>query len=148
MTFIISKRKNNIDWIFRMRLTSSDTAEHHKHAYYTIQVAIAKALEVPNVEWVALTHVQHKADELRCDGFISIPEDYLKKKKRKQSKEKEEKKEDLRRISELYRNTFDEAERDEFVNRLEAAKQADSHYHKTLVKVESTIAYCFLFRYY
>ena len=120
-----------------MRLTSSDIAEHHKHSYYKLQVAIAKALEIPNVEWVRLTNVQHKADELRCDGFISIPEEYLKKKKRKQSDPEKQKQRDLKRkISAMYRNTFDDAERGEFMNRLEAAKEENSHYHQTLVKVK------------
>lgn len=119
-----------------MRLSSSDIGEHHKHSYYKLQVAVAKALEIPNVEWVRFTNVQHKAHELRCDGFISIPEEYLKKAKRKKSDpHKEKAKDDMRRLSAMYRNTFDEAERDQFVNRLEAAKQEHSNYHESLVKV-------------
>ena len=69
---------NYIDWIFRIRLSSSDIAEYHKHSCYKLQVSIAKALEIPNVEWVRITNVQHKIDELKFDGFISIPEEYLK----------------------------------------------------------------------
>ena len=39
----------------------------------------------------------------------------------------------------MYRNTFDDEERDQFANRLEAAKQEDSHYHKTLVQVSMNL---------
>ncbi len=71
-------------------------------------------IHIINSEWVRITSVQPKADELRCDGFISIPDQYLKnkKKKRKQSDNPEKQKEinDMRRASEMYRNTFDENE--------------------------------------
>jgi len=123
-------------WIFRLRLSSPKIGEYHKHSYYKIQVSVAKALEIPNVEWVRIVTVQHKADELRCDGFISIPESYLKKQKqrKKSNPEKEKQKEDARRLSAMYRNTFDDMESKEFEHRLHAAKESGSHYHNALKK--------------
>ena len=118
-------------WIFGMTLTSDDIAEHHKHSYYKLQVAVAKTLEIPNVEWVRITHTQHKANELLCKGFISIPDKYL----RKKPEAEQGKRDMMRRISAMYRHTFDETERTRFVNRLESTKEEESHYHKTLVKV-------------
>ena len=112
-------------WIFRMRLSSNDIAEHHQHSYHKLQVAVSKALEIPNKEWVRITGVHHKANELRCDGFISIPDHYL---------NNGEQNDALPGMSAVYSNTFDDAERDLFVNRLEAAKEDKSHYHMSLVK--------------